>query len=1226
MNDEQQVRLRDGEARELARSSFEHPIVLEAGAGTGKTATLVARVLTWCLGPGWARADEDLMISRGEDNDARISADEVAAHVVDRIAAITFTERAAAEMRDRISKGLKSIKEKKSVVGLNLEYFTEPYEILKIRAEFILAHLDRFFVGTIHAFCRRLLAQYALPAVVHPGFVVDADEGMSNALIEDVLADKLQEVYGDPGDENLLALATMGWGPAEIVEALGELIRGGVPAEALTHDPYAPDLVKQAACELAAPLEAFIALAAKPLADGKGNLNAARGMLEALGALATRLGSVNEAGELRDLALEVDVKRLREWGEGKLNKTEGKALVGIENEVQAAAAPLAARIAHLQSLDPDLLPRACIALRDLLGEVHARLRVEGIETFAALLRDTRDLLAGEEVLRSHIRQRFDQLLVDEFQDTDPIQYEIIEYLALDGPSFERPGLFLIGDPKQSIYGWRGADLGAYASFVGKVREQGGEVHSLQVNFRSVPAILSEVDRAIAPVMVAEEGLQPAFEGLLPAEGAVDETLPGRRRPVEYWVSWAQPDEKSGIEGGAKTRADEAREVEAQMLVRDLLDLRESSDLQWRDVAILQRTGTQHEPYLDALRAAGIPFLIEGDRNYYARREIIDATALVSVVVDPTDHVALLTWLRSSAVGLPDAALLPLWKHRFPRVMTLLGETSDVELDACIRDAKAELRSDVPGLGALPDWDVALRDAVRVIRTLRKSWVVDEADVFVDKLRALTLFEETEAARFQGAHRLANLERFFTRLCAALTDPQSDPIIAVRALRRAIEERPREEEAQPGDETLDAIRILTVHKAKGLTFDHVYVMGLHGAFGGRGADDGPACDAGKVGGQWELRLMGVPSLGYDALQGRRAEVSRAEEVRNLYVAMTRPRVRLVMAGRWPEAVEEVPAEKAKSRMELLGARRATPPNLAELFAAASKEDADALDEAGVRWVMPAPHEETRRLKESVGTVADEAAAREEQALIEEARVGALERTARPFTGTASGRAKSPKPSEEGSAQEDESEAPLAPALPSIVGTAVHQAMEFFDVAADLDAAFAEQREQLRNYVADAGSESLRESALREAQKIWDGLKGAALLEKLRDVEITGRELPLLLAPREGIAGEPAGACIGTIDLLYRDPADGAYVIADHKSDNVTDEAGMEERVNKYRAQGEVYVEAIAKGLCREGDPPPRFELWFLRTGEIVQVPMSGKASLPPAPVPPKGKGGEQGSLF
>ncbi|MCB0218098.1 MAG: UvrD-helicase domain-containing protein, partial [Chrysiogenetes bacterium] len=492
MSDEQQIRLRDGEARELARSSFEHPIVLEAGAGTGKTATLVARVLTWCLGPGWARAAEDLTISRGGDADARIFADEVAVRVADRIAAITFTERAAAEMKERIARGFAAVLRGEGIVGLELERFEEPLEILTVRAKHLLAVLDHFFVGTIHAFCRRLLAQYALPAGVHPGFVVDADEGMSNSLIEDVLADRLQEVYGDPGDENLLALAAMGWGPAEIVEALGELIRGGVPAEALAHDPYAPELVKQAASELAAPLEAFIGLAAGPLAEGKGNLNAARSVLEALGTLATRLANVSEAGELRDLALEVDVKRLREWGEGKLNKTESKALAGIEDEVQAAAAPLAARIRHLQSLDPDLLPRACVALRELLGNVQARLRAEGIETFAALLRDTRDLLAGDEVLRGHVRQRFDQLLVDEFQDTDPVQYEIIEYLALDGPSFERPGLFLIGDPKQSIYGWRGADLGAYARFIARVKDEGGEIHSLQVNFRSVPAILSEV--------------------------------------------------------------------------------------------------------------------------------------------------------------------------------------------------------------------------------------------------------------------------------------------------------------------------------------------------------------------------------------------------------------------------------------------------------------------------------------------------------------------------------------------------------------------------------------------------------------------------------------------------------------------------------------------------------------------------------------------------------------
>lgn len=1226
----EKLRLKDGQARELARSSFEHPVVLEAGAGTGKTATLVARVLTWCLGPGWDRAAEDLAIAQGGTGDERITKEEISKRVADRIVAITFTERAAAEMKERIARGLAAVRGGEGIVGLSIEDFEYSPSELGRRAVSMLATLDRFFIGTIHAFCRRLLTQHAIPAGIHPGFIVDADERMSNSLIEDVLASKLQEVYGDPGDEDLLALARMGWGPAEVVEALGELVRKGIPVEALAEDPYSPARVRTAARKLTAPVESLVQKIAAPLAKGKGNLKKSRELCDALGTLATRLPEIGGAGELRELALGVDTGRLKDWAAGKTNKTDAKALGSLVEEVEEAAGPLAASIDHLQSLEPEVLPRAACALGGLLREVHGRLRAEGVETFSALLRDTRDLLARDEVMRAHIRQRFDQLLVDEFQDTDPIQYEIIEYLALDGPSFERPGLFLIGDPKQSIYGWRGADLGAYARFVEQVRQAGGEVHSLQVNFRSVPEILEEVDRMIGAIMEPAEGLQPAFESLLPAEEKQECHLPGTRRPVEYWVSWARPEE-GFAKSGPDTSADDARMVEAQLLVRDLLSLRENG-VDWQRIAILQRTGTQHEFYLDALRDAGIPFLIEGDRNYYAKREIGDATALVLSVCDRADHVSLLTWLRSSAVGLPDAALLPLWRNGFPGLVTGLVDRRGVEeLESCIEAAKKELDSQLPGVDALPEWDVALKDWLRVLAQLRESWVCDETDVFVEKLRGLTLFEETEAARFQGAHRLANLERFFIRLRNALLDSQIDPIVAVRSLRRAIVEQPEEEEAQPGDETLDAIRILTVHKAKGLTFDHVYVMGLHGGLHGRGANT-PNCDAGMVDGQWEVRLLGVPSLAYDELVSRRQAVSAAEEVRNLYVAMTRPRLRLVLAGRWPEVPEPLPASMARSRMDLLAARPVGAPDLQALFEAAAEGDVEALDDTGARWVMPGPAEDFGRLKKESAQVPDEKVARVEHALVEEARKEARERMQRGLTGTASGRAKhDEKPSEAGGGVEDALWFPVDATLATIVGKALHQALENFNVENDPAQEFTAQDGALEDYIADAtGDHGIRADALVQARAIWSKLRGSALLTKLGEVEIIGRELPLLLAPREGVADEPAGACIGTIDLLYRDPVDGAYVVADHKSDNVSSDEEMAERAAGYRPQGEIYLEAISKGLCRDGDPPPRFELWFLRTGKVVPVSMNGSetnsapASLKAAP--PGNDGGGQGNLF
>ena len=138
-----------------------------------------------------------------------------------------------------------------------------------------------------------------------------------------------------------------------------------------------------------------------------------------------------------------------------------------------------------------------------------------------------------------MRRGLRQLLVDEFQDTDRVQCDLVGYLAM-GDDGRRPGLFLVGDPKQSIYGWRNADLAAYEAFVGQVREAGGQVHALVVNHRSAPPVLDEVARLVGPVMEETPGLQPRFEPLLPSPANAEAPgfADGERAPVEHWVSWS----------------------------------------------------------------------------------------------------------------------------------------------------------------------------------------------------------------------------------------------------------------------------------------------------------------------------------------------------------------------------------------------------------------------------------------------------------------------------------------------------------------------------------------------------------------------------------------------------------------------------------------------------------------------------------------------------------------
>ena len=195
------------------------------------------------------------------------------------------------------------------------------------------------------------------------------------------------------------------------------------------------------------------------------------------------------------------------------------------------------------------------------------LRARGIETFSALLRDTRDLLASSPGVCRSVRAGIDQLLVDEFQDTDPVQCDILRMLAFDGPAEDRPGLFLVGDPKQSIYGWRNADLAAYDGFLAELRKAGGRVETLVVNYRSTPAVLEEVSRLFTGVMEASPGVQPPFVELLASPEVEDTPVEADRAPVEHWVSWDWDAENQEARKTANPRGDQ---LEAEAVAADLV--------------------------------------------------------------------------------------------------------------------------------------------------------------------------------------------------------------------------------------------------------------------------------------------------------------------------------------------------------------------------------------------------------------------------------------------------------------------------------------------------------------------------------------------------------------------------------------------------------------------------------------------------------------------------------
>lgn len=1170
---------RDRAARLAAQRLFDRPLVLEAGAGTGKTTTLIARLLAWALGAGWDKAAKRLSAQQ-----VGASAERIAAAVWKGVVAITFTEAAAAEMAERAARELGRLAGGQEPPEWLDAGVLPGKEERTARTLALLATLDHLTVRTIHAYCLRLLTDAPLEAGVHPELTVDADGLLVEEVVRETVETALATAYGEPGNPNLLWLAARGFGPPEIFDALVTLTATGLPAAALDEDPLRPAAVAALRERLAEACGAVHGLVAPRLAGGR--LKNARALAEALAATRERLSRGDPPWEAAQFPENL-FDHLKKWTRG-LEGTELSLFGEVQGELQAAARRLADLLRHVSEIDPDLLTHARLGLAPLLATVERAQTAKGIASFGFLLSGAERLLATHAEVRRRIRRGIDQLLVDEFQDTDRIQCAIVAWLALDGPSDERPGLFLVGDPKQSIYGWRSADLAAYQGFVARVVAAGGEVLPLSVNFRSVPAILDEVERVARPVMVAEQGLQPPFEPLLAcAERQGD---PGFDRPgfapVEHWISWP---------AGPGPTAGEATQLEAEAVAKELVLLHTEHGVAWREMALLLRSASDLDVYLEPLRLLRVPFVVARDTQYYRRREIIEAAALVRTIVDPGDHLALATVLRSTLVGVPDAALLPLWRHQLPRRLTELRGPSRLRLAALFRAvdrAAGETPRDVPGLGRVAGWERNLKAALARLAELRQSFATDAADVFLEKVRRLTLVEAVEAARYLGPYRLANLERFFRQLLAAIEASQGDASAVLRALRKSVTEAREAEEARPPAGGEDAVPVLTVHGAKGLDFGHVYLLQLHKTSPG---DRGPVTEAARRPREetFAYRLFGAPTLDFDRVEAERRAIEAAERVRLLYVAMTRAKDRLVLLGAWPRRPEPRGPGAVRSQLDLLQSRGELP---FDLGLAWERRQASFLDPAGVVWKLPAlMPQRTATLgaqserpplppPEEVALMATSLAAARGRAAVE---------SARPWSGAASEEAHVQlrellaEPARRGERPGDRPAALAA-------GGGVHRALETWNLEAEPEEEARRQRALLPTYLAMIALGDELPRALALAEDLLDHFCRGSLLPGLRSLagSIVARELPVLVPPQD--AAGPVGFVSGAIDLLYRDPETGELVVADHKTDDV-DGDELEARAAVYAAQGAVYTRAVAQALGLERRP--RFELWFLRAGRV-----------------------------
>jgi ATP-dependent exoDNAse (exonuclease V) beta subunit len=811
-------------------------VLLEAGAGTGKTGVMVER---YCR----------LVCDSGLSPDA--------------VLAFTFTDKAAAELRQRIRAELARRAERGSE-----------------RAASALAGIGGAWVTTIHGFCNRVLAAHPVAAGVDPGFrVLDAPETgrAAREAFDDALVDFLKAggtAPGDPAREETLAAFDVEGLRGAIVSVHAELRSRGIAAPRLP-DPPPSDPEASIAQAIEAAGECLAELEEK---NGKRSEAERELLARALERLSAP-GDPPTLDELRALATSSRAKTLSSYREA------------IEAAIGAVAEAGEGRVAygHLAELLELFTERF-----EAAKERRAGIDFEDLQILAARLLERAEI--GE-----HYRSRFRQILVDEFQDTNRLQLRLIE--ALRGPKTE---LVAVGDELQSIYGFRHADLDVFRRRREEVeRSANAELMRLSGNFRSRPEVIGAVN--LLGEALLGEAYQPLRVGaasgswfLSDAERPKGTThtpdtreVAGSEPAVELLLTARDGWDGEGIE--LEPAIDGATPLnclaEARFVAERLRGLADAG-VPRGEMVVLLRAFTHLDAYEDSLERAGLRPYVVGGRGYWSQQQVADVCALLATIANPLDDHALFSALASPACG---AAPDTLWllraaagkrRHVWPAVERAAG-AGDSEL------TEPERLEAIPG-----EERELLRTFVARITSLRERGPRLSLPALIDAAVTETGYDLAVLSRPAGEARFANVRKM-ARLAAEFEQREGRDLRGFLDFLAARAEGEAEAQAATAAEGHDGVRIMTVHNAKGLEFEVVAVPDLARGLlaGGRapllavGREDEP-----RVG--LQLRRLGSASInlfGYGELLEEARGRDSEEGLRLFHVAATRAKRHLILSG-------------------------------------------------------------------------------------------------------------------------------------------------------------------------------------------------------------------------------------------------------------------------------------------------------------------------------------------
>ena len=742
-------RLSDAESRELIRTALDESLIVEASAGSGKTTALIERIVN--------------VVKSGVR--------------IEGIAAVTFTHKAAGELKLRLRQ------------ELDLARARATGEVERAHLEDALKRLEEASIGTIHGFCAQILRERPVEAGVDPAFVEaspSAQERLMDAAFRAWFERRLNQ--DSPGLRR--ALSRLAWRDSwersapidQLKYAASQLIEWRDYPASWRREPFDRR-------------EAIDTLAAHVIDLARRVNTHFRPIIE----LATWITRSEEVRPRDYDALESLLLRLsRELGKIKRKGAE-QLMFALDNFKQVADADLATQLRD--------------EMLDLLDDYELRKRQTGQLDFLDLLLRTRDLLTGHDDVRREMQQRFTRLFVDEFQDTDPLQAEILLLLAADDPAQKdwldvRPTagkLFVVGDPKQSIYKFRRADVALYHELRDRLVAAGVRLVSLRQSFRSVPELQQFVNAAFSRVMTGDrhasqaeyaplEPYSPSFSAqpaviALPvprpyatkyvAKSAINDSLPSAIVAFAQWLI-----RESGWTVRDPARPGERVPVESRhvcILFRRFLQM--GDDL------------TRH--YTRGLEERGVPHLLVGSKSFHSREEVETLRTATGAIEWPEDELSVYATLRGSLFAISDAKLF-LWRREHGRLHPFAKRPDDAD----------------------PEIRTALDVLAQLHRRRNYRPIAETVNGLLEATRAHAGF----AIRPAGHQILANVYRF-AELARGF---ELEGGLSFRGFVELLEQESARTEAAEApivEEGADGVRLMTVHTAKGLEFPVVILADL-----------------------------------------------------------------------------------------------------------------------------------------------------------------------------------------------------------------------------------------------------------------------------------------------------------------------------------------------------------------------------------------------------------------